>query len=65
MYVCLCQGVTDHQIRQSIESGADTLRALRQQLGVMAQCGKCGCMTKELLLQALDERDSGTFYQVA
>mgnify|MGYP003561030982 FL=1 len=65
MYVCLCQGVTDRQIRQSIEDGADTLRALRQQLGVMAQCGKCGCMTKELLLQALDEREGANYYQVA
>ena len=33
MYVCLCQGITDRQIRQSIDEGADTLRALRQQLG--------------------------------
>ena len=31
----------------------------------MSQCGKCGCMTKELLLQALDERQSATYYQVA
>jgi bacterioferritin-associated ferredoxin len=65
MYVCLCQGVTDRQIRQSIEEGADTLRALRQQLGVMSQCGKCGCMTKELLLRALDEREGANYYQVA
>lgn len=65
MYVCLCKGVTDRQIRRAIEEGADSLRALRAELGVMTQCGKCGCTTKELLNQTLDELNSCRYYQVA
>lgn len=42
MYVCLCKAVTDRQIRESINSGACTFRAVRDQLGVATQCGKCG-----------------------
>jgi bacterioferritin-associated ferredoxin len=47
MYVCLCRGVTDHQIRTAIAEGAD-LQGIRDQLGVMTQCGKCAPITKEI-----------------
>ncbi|MGM0564096.1 MAG: bacterioferritin-associated ferredoxin [Pseudomonadota bacterium] len=41
MYVCVCKGVTDRQIRQAVDDGAGTLRAVRMQLGVASQCGCC------------------------
>ena len=41
MFVCLCAGITDHQIRAAASSGCDTLKQLRQELAVGAQCGKC------------------------
>ena len=41
MYVCLCKGVTDTQIRAAAADGADSLRAVRERLGVSSQCGKC------------------------
>ena len=41
MFVCLCSGVTDHQIRAAASSGCDTLKQLRDQLEVGTNCGKC------------------------
>ncbi len=41
MYICVCRAVTDKQIRQAVAEGASNLRALRAQLGVASQCGKC------------------------
>lgn len=44
MYVCVCQAVTDRQIREAAESGARTLKDLRRDLGVTLDCGRCaGC----------------------
>ena len=41
MYVCLCNPVTDGQIRGCVRQGARTLSDLQMQLGVAAQCGMC------------------------
>ena len=41
MYVCLCNPVTDCQIRGCVQQGARTLSDLQIQLGVAAQCGMC------------------------
>ena len=48
MYVCLCKGVTDSQIRSAAENGA-SIREIRDQLGVMTECGKCACVTKDIV----------------
>ncbi|MFT6276087.1 MAG: bacterioferritin-associated ferredoxin, partial [Halioglobus sp.] len=42
MYVCICKGITDTQIRAAVEDGASSLREVRNTLGVASQCGKCG-----------------------
>lgn len=68
MYVCLCKGVTDSQIRQAVDSGATSLRQVRQQLGVGSQCGKCSCLAQEILDGALQEgalEPSTLFYHLA
>jgi bacterioferritin-associated ferredoxin len=41
LYICICHAVTDRDIRACIEDGADSMHALRQQLCVGTQCGKC------------------------
>jgi len=68
MYVCLCKGVTDTQIRQAVDSGATSLRQVRQQLGVASQCGKCSCMAREILTSAVNEKtmaDESLYLQLA
>ena len=53
MYVCLCKGITDNQIKDAVFGGASNLREVRKQLGVMSQCGKCGIMTKQIVEETL------------
>jgi len=55
MYVCLCQGVTDHQIRQAARQGCANFRELRSRLGVASQCGKCARSAKQLLRETQRE----------
>ena len=53
MYICLCHGITENQIRTCVQSGARTLCDLRGQLGVATQCGSCEGQAAELLDQTL------------
>ncbi|WP_263262800.1 bacterioferritin-associated ferredoxin [Pseudomonas sp. RIT-PI-S] len=53
MYVCLCQGVTDGQIREAIYEGCCSYREVRQATGVASQCGKCACLAKEVVRDTL------------
>ena len=49
MYICLCHGVTDRDIRACIEEGAGSMRELRAKLAVGTQCGKCACHVRGIL----------------
>jgi bacterioferritin-associated ferredoxin len=65
MYVCLCKGVTDSQIRSAVENGA-SIRDIRDQLGVMTECGKCACLTKDIVRSSRKESgESDLFWAVA
>lgn len=55
MYVCLCKGVTDSQIRATIQDGATSLGEVRRALGVATQCGKCRFMTRDIVLESLSK----------
>ena len=56
MYVCLCKGITDNQIRDSILQGeAGSWREVSKQLGVSSQCGKCAIVAKQVVDDALAE----------
>lgn len=58
MYVCLCRNVTDKDIRQLVHTeGVTTMRELREHLGVAMQCGKCSSCAKDVLQEAVCERD--------
>lgn len=65
MYVCLCQGITDSQIRAAIEGGANCLRDVRESLGVMKQCGKCACLTKDIVDGCLEQLPIRVFYSAS
>ncbi|MCY1349281.1 BFD-like [2Fe-2S] binding domain protein [compost metagenome] len=58
MYVCLCQGVTDGQIREAIYEGCCSYRDVRENLGVGTQCGKCACLAKQVVRETLGEVQS-------
>lgn len=52
MYVCVCQAVTDRQIREAAERGARTLKDLRRELGVTLDCGRCASCARDCLHEA-------------
>jgi bacterioferritin-associated ferredoxin len=65
MYVCICKGITDTQIRAAIEAGASSLRELHRALGVASQCGKCGELARDIVrdsLAALSQDGQPLFY---
>lgn len=53
MYVCLCNSVTDHDIRSAITEGCRSVPALCARLGVATRCGQCRTHTQELLRETL------------
>lgn len=56
MYVCLCRGVTDTDIRRLVRTeGVCSMRELSRELGVATQCGKCGRCAREVLREAVNE----------
>jgi bacterioferritin-associated ferredoxin len=68
MYVCLCKGITDTQIRAAVQDGANSLRDVRNTLGVASQCGKCGILTRDIVRESLSnlaENNEQLFYAVS
>lgn len=53
MYVCLCNSVTDSEIKKAIAQGASSLEDLQNELGVAVNCGRCGDCARKLLEQTL------------
>jgi len=53
MYVCVCKGITDRQIKAAIDNGANSIGQLRKALGVASQCGKCSALTREILQDSI------------
>ncbi len=45
-YICLCNGITDEQVRAAVCCGARRPKEVYQAAGHRAQCGKC---TREML----------------
>lgn len=41
MYVCVCNGVTDHEIRQAAAAGCSSIAELTMRTGCGASCGSC------------------------
>ena len=68
MYVCICKGITDTQIRAAVQDGASSLRDVNSALGVASQCGKCGVMAREIVRESLSDLTGGDeqlFYAVS
>jgi bacterioferritin-associated ferredoxin len=49
MYICICNGVTDKEIRKCVERGACSLSELQMELGVATQCGRCRSAAHDIL----------------
>jgi bacterioferritin-associated ferredoxin len=52
MYVCICNAVTEREIRECACKGATCVEDLALQLGVGAGCGRCRECAAEVLEEA-------------
>jgi bacterioferritin-associated ferredoxin len=55
MFVCICNQVTDKQIRRSVEDGVCSFESLKVELSVGTCCGKCKSCAKKVLREAMQE----------
>lgn len=55
MYVCVCNAVTDSDIRKAVDGGVRNMKQLRQTTACGVSCGSCNEMAVEVLQQALTE----------
>lgn len=49
MYVCICNAITDKQIRKAAKAGVSDIGGLQSELGVAAGCGSCEEVAAEIL----------------
>ena len=53
MYVCICNAITEKDIRDAVDEGAISFYQLKQKLGVSACCGTCADETRNCLKKVL------------
>ena len=52
MYICLCNGFTDKQVRGVGCSGDGTVSGVYRSLGAEPKCGKCVPMVRDIVREA-------------
>lgn len=58
MYVCICNAVTESEVRKCARNGACSVEHLTAELGVGAGCGRCRDCASELLRDVQTELDT-------
>ena len=65
MFVCVCNAVTDSDIRSAVDDGVRSMKQLKQATGCSSSCGCCKEMATDILQQALTEkRDAMSLFPV-
>lgn len=62
MYVCLCKGITDSQIRTAVANGMTNYHDVRRALGLSSQCGMCAVHARAVFDESLSVVDASLFY---
>ena len=57
MYVCICNAITERQIRNAAKAGVHDLWGLQAKLGVASNCGSCTETASKILRE---HRHGGT-----
>ena len=53
MYVCLCRGITDQDIKDAMQNGAQSYREVRDMLDLGTCCGRCAPEAKAIISEEL------------
>jgi bacterioferritin-associated ferredoxin len=54
MYICLCNGLTDRELREHGAGEACSVAMVYRALGVQPKCGKCVPFVRQMLRQAAE-----------
>ena len=54
MYVCICNNVTEKDIKRAVQGGACSMSCLQEELAVATCCGQCHSAAKSCLEKSLD-----------
>jgi len=55
MYVCLCRGITDQDIKDAVANGAESYREIRDLLYLGTCCGRCAPEARSIISDELSE----------
>lgn len=55
MYVCLCRGITDQDIKNAMANGAESFREVRDMLDLGTCCGRCVPEARSIISDELAE----------
>ena len=56
MIVCVCNNISDREIRQAADLGISSVAELHRELGVGTMCGKCVSYAREVLNEHLESK---------
>jgi bacterioferritin-associated ferredoxin len=54
MYVCLCNGLTDRDVRAQTAGGGRSVAMVYQACGCQPQCGKCVPLVRQMLREGAE-----------
>jgi len=60
VYICICNAITDRQIRAAVAAGAASLSDVSMQLGVGSGCGCCRDAAQQVIRDAACGGDCAT-----
>ncbi len=60
MIVCVCNNISDREIRQAVDLGITSIAELRKELGVGTMCGTCVSYAREVLHEHIDSKTTIT-----
>jgi bacterioferritin-associated ferredoxin len=60
MIVCVCNNISDREIRQAVDLGLTSMADLYQELGVGTCCGKCVSYARQVMHEHLDSKTDFT-----
>ncbi len=65
MYICVCNGINERDIRSAVDAGARTLSDLQRELGLASGCGQCAGEAQCLLRESRGDCSYGAPLQAA
>ena len=60
MIVCVCNNISDREIRQAVDLGLTSVAELHKELGVGTLCGTCVSYAREVLHEHIDSKTTIT-----